>query len=405
MKKRWIKLLTAVLAISLLTACGGEDNAEATPTPAPTDSVADPNAGVTDPNAGVTDPNAGVTDPNAGVTDPNANIPVTNVERVVLKDYPVENYVTLGEYKGIQVTIPGKEVSQGEWDSLVAQVYSDFVTVEDGIKDRAVEMGDLINLDYSGKKDGVVFDGGTATNQQLGIGSGSFIDGFEEGLVGVMPGETVDLNLTFPEAYHSADLAGKEVVFTVTVNYIYPGEETWSDDVVAAAGNADFSTVEELKQYVYDYLKDYKEYYYDINLENAVVEAFMNQCQFTGTATELMESYQNDFILTMQNEAAMYGMDVDSLCSYYYGVDLQTFLMLYVGESVNQSLAFQAVANAENLNLSDEEFDARLAELATEYGCTVEEYIGANPKEGYRELFMLEDVVAFLVENAIVNAE
>lgn len=392
MKKGLVYLLTAVMAVNLFTACGKEEGTEATPSPAPTDSVADPNAGVADPNA--------------GVTAPGENIPATNVERIILQDYPVENYVTLGDYKNIEVTIPGKEVTQAEWDTLNAQVYSDFVTVEDGIKDRAVEMGDLINLDYSGKKDGVVFDGGTATNQQLGIGSKSFIDGFEDGLVGVMPGETVDLNLTFPENYGNMELAGQAVVFTVTVNYIYPGEETWSDDVVAAAGNPDFATVEEMKQYVYDYLKDYKEYYYDINLENAVVEAFLNQCQFNGTATDLTESYRNDFILTMSNEAVMYGVDVDTLCSYYYGMDLQTFLTLYVEESVRQSLAFQAVANAENLNLSEEDFEARLLEVALSAGAaTIEEYIGEYPKDGYRELFMLEDVIAFLIENATVNTE
>ena len=92
------------------------------------------------------------------------------------------------------------------------------------------------------------------------------------------------------------------------------------------------------------------------------------------------------------------------MCYYYYGVDLATFLDTYVVESAKQSLAFQAVANAENMNLSDEDFDARLLELATQYGCTtIEQYIGVNPKEGYRELFMLEDVVAFLVENATVK--
>jgi trigger factor len=250
----------------------------------------------------------------------------------------------------------------------------------------------------------VVFDGGTAAAQQLEIGSGSFIAGFEDGLVGVKPGETVDLNLTFPAVYHNAELAGQAVVFTVTVNFIYPAEENWSDDVVAAAANPDFATVEEMKQYVYDYLEEYNAYYYDINLENAVVEAFINQCEFKEVPEELIQSYRDDFTLTMGNEAAMYGMDVDSLCYYYYGVDLATFLDTYVTESAKQSLAFQAVANAENMNLSDADFDARLMELATQYGCTtIEQYIGANPKEGYRELFMLEDVVAFLVENATVK--
>lgn len=379
MKKGLVYLMTAVMAVGLFTACGNKENTQ-------------------DP--GVT---ATATPDASGTNNEGTQTPVAN--RVVLKDLDAAKYVTLGDYKNIEVTMAGPEVDQEEWDIINAQVYNDFVTAESGgVLDRAVENGDLVNIDYSGKKDGVVFDGGTAAAQQLEIGSGSFIAGFEEGLVGVMPGETVDLNLTFPEVYHNADLAGQAVVFTVTVNFIYPTSESWSDDVVASAENSDFTTVEEMKQYVYDYLEEYNAYYYDINLENAVVEAFINQCEFKEVPEELVQSYRDDFTLTMSNEAAMYGMDVDSLCYYYYGVDLATFLDTYVTESAKQSLAFQAVANAENMNLSDADFDARLLELATQYGCTsIEQYIGANPKEGYRELFMLEDVVAFLVENATLK--
>ena len=379
MKKGLVYLMTAVMAVGLFTACGNKENTQ-------------------DP--GVT---ATATPDASGTNNEGTQTPVAN--RVVLKDLDAAKYVTLGDYKNIEVTMAGPEVDQEEWDLINAQVYNDFVTAESGgVLDRAVENGDLVNIDYSGKKDGVVFDGGTAAAQQLEIGSGSFIAGFEEGLVGVMPGETVDLNLTFPKVYHNADLAGQAVVFTVTVNFIYPTSESWSDDVVASAENSDFTTVEEMKQYVYDYLEEYNAYYYDINLENAVVEAFINQCEFKDVPEELVQSYRDDFTLTMSNEAAAYGMDVDSLCYYYYGVDLATFLDTYVTESAKQSLAFQAVANAESMNLSDADFDARLLELATQYGCTsIEQYIGANPKEGYRELFMLEDVVAFLVENATVK--
>ena len=379
MKKGLVYLMTAVMAVGLFTACGNKENTQ-------------------DP--GVT---ATATPDASGTNNEGTQTPVAI--RVVLKDLDATKYVTIGDYKNIEVTMTGPEVDQEEWDLINAQVYNDFVTAESGgVLDRAVENGDLVNIDYSGKKDGVVFDGGTAAAQQLEIGSGSFIAGFEEGLVGVMPGETVDLNLTFPEVYHNADLAGQAVVFTVTVNFIYPTSESWNDDVVASAENSDFTTVEEMKQYVYDYLEEYNAYYYDINLENAVVEAFINQCEFKEVPEELVQSYRDDFTLTMSNEAAAYGMDVDSLCYYYYGVDLATFLDTYVTESAKQSLAFQAVANAENMNLSDADFDARLLELATQYGCTsIEQYIGANPKEGYRELFMLEDVVAFLVENATVK--
>ncbi len=381
MKKLLTTLLTTVLAVQVLTACGAQEDTNTTPTPAPTDSV------------------------NTAPIEGEDAVAGTDANRIVLKDYPVEDYVTLGDYKNMTVILAGTEVAQSDWDTLNAQVYNEMVTLENGgMTDRAVAEGDIINLDYSGKKDGVVFDGGTAASQQLEIGSDSFIDGFEDGLIGVMPGETVDLNLTFPANYDNVELAGQAVVFTVTVNFIYPTEEYWSDEVIAAAGNENFNSIETMKQYVYDYIKDYNEYYYDINLENEVVKTFIEECQFKEIPADLVESYRNDFILTMTNEAANYGMDVNSLCNYYYGMDLQSFLSIYVEESVKQSMAFQAVANAENMNLSDEAFDARLQELADSYGYTgIEEYIGNNPKEGYRELFMLEDVVAFLVENTTVN--
>ena len=212
MKKGLVYLMTAVLAVGLFTACGNKENTQ-------------------DP--GVT---ATATPDASGTNNEGTQTPVAN--RVVLKDLDVAKYVTLGDYKNIEVTMAGPEVDQEEWDLINAQVYNDFVTAESGgVLDRAVENGDLVNIDYSGKKDGVVFDGGTAAAQQLEIGSGSFIAGFEEGLVGVMPGETVDLNLTFPEVYHNADLEGQAVVFTVTVNFIYPTSESWSDDVVASAEN------------------------------------------------------------------------------------------------------------------------------------------------------------------------
>ena len=242
MKKGLVYLLTAVMTVGLFTACGSKEGTQ---------------------EPGVT----ATATPEISNEQGTSNVVTNNVERVVLKDLNTEEYVTLGDYKNIEVMVAGPDVDNAEWASLNAQIYNEFVSAENGIKDRAVENGDWVNIDYSGKKDGVAFDGGTAAAQLLEIGSGMFIAGFEEGLVGVMPGETVDLDLTFPADYGNTELAGQAVVFTVTVNYIYPGEEDWSDDVVAAAGNAEYTTVEEMKQYVYDYLHEYNAYYYDINVK------------------------------------------------------------------------------------------------------------------------------------------
>lgn len=316
----------------------------------------------------------------------------------------VEKYVTLGEYKGINVTLEEPTVSDAEVEEHMERIAFSNMTQEHGIKDRAVAVGDTVNIDYEGKKNDVAFAGGTATNQQLAIGSGQFIDGFEDGLVGVMPGETVDLNLTFPENYGNEELNGQAVVFTVTVNYIYPTEYT--DEMVAAWGDSDYATVAELKDWTYNYLYDYEVNEYNYKLENEVLEAFMAQCIFNEVPDSLVNDYKTSMEENLQKEASMYGMDADTLCYYYYQKDLASFVNEYAPEAAKQIVALQAVANAEGLAMTDEELEAELLEFATSNGyATVDEFIGDNTREEYKEYYMFEDVLEFLVSNAVVTAE
>lgn len=323
-------------------------------------------------------------------------------ETTVLKDMDVDKYVTVGEYKGLKVSVDPIEVDEDELDALIDNVYNGNVTAEYGITDRAVAMGDTVNIDYEGKKDGVAFSGGTAQNQPLTIGSGQFIDGFEDGLVGVMPRETVDLDLTFPEAYGNAELAGQAVVFTVTVNFILPEEKI--DEVIAGIGIENVTNEEELRQYAYDYLYANAEQSYNSNLQNAVMDAFMAVCTFTEVPEAMVEKYAEASKNNIAQTAEMYGMDADSFVSSVYQMDLETFVSTYSQEAVKQDIALQAVANSENLNISDEELDDMLLEQAQNNGLsTIEEYIGETSKEDYREYFMYDKVLAFLVENAAVN--
>ncbi len=328
-------------------------------------------------------------------------------EPTSLKETEVEKYVTLGEYKGLEVnTTAPAEVNEAELEALLNQVYLGGITAENGgVTDRAVEEGDTINLDYSGKKDDVVFDGGTATGQTLTIGAGQFIEGFEEGLVGVMPGTTVDLDLTFPKEYDkNPDLAGAEVVFTVTVNYIQPTD--LKDEVVAGFGEADFKTVEELRQYVSNYLEQTAQLQYDNNLENLVLESFMLSNTFKEMPKSLVQSDKDMIRESITSAAAQMGVDADTYSNYYYKLGLEEYISAYGEEATKQSVAFQAVANAENLNVSDEELDTTLAEYAANANLeTIEELIGDTPKENYRKIFMFQKVMDFLVENANVIAE
>lgn len=324
-----------------------------------------------------------------------------------LHEMDVEKYVTLGEYKGIEVTMPTITVDESEVDSLVSNAYSNAVTKENGgITDRAVAVGDTANIDYVGKKDDVAFDGGTASGFNLTIGSGQFIDGFEDGLVGVMPGETVDLNLTFPAEYHSADLAGAEVVFTVTVNFIQPSAEDMQDSVIAALGIEGIDTVEALRQYAYDYLYSTAEQNYNASIQSTVLNTFMSNCEFKEVPQWLTDKYFAMAEVNINQQAANYGMDGASFVNNFYGMTMEEFVSEYSVEMAKRDIALQAIANQENLNISDEELDTTLQTYATASGYeTVEEFLGEEPKDNYRAYLTAENVVAFMIENAVVNNE
>lgn len=326
-------------------------------------------------------------------------------ENTNVTEMNVEKYVTLGEYKGLAVTAPKVEVNEAEKDQLMRQVYNQYITKDkNAILEGAVKDGDYVNIDYEGKKDGVAFAGGTAAGQQLGIGTNAFIPGFESGLIGVNVGETVDLNLTFPENYGNAELAGQAVVFTVTVNFIYP---EYQDAIVASWGEELYSTVDELDAYVENYLQLMAQNNYDYVVENGVVGQFLQKCTFAEKLPEdMVANYRVKLMESVESEAALYGMDAESYCQYVNGMTLVTFLDTYSVESAKQVIALQALANKENLMRTDEELDAAISEAATANGYTsVEEFMGENTKDDYREYFMFEDTIAFLVENAVITVE
>ncbi len=314
----------------------------------------------------------------------------------------VSKYVTLGAYKGVEVTVAEIPLDEADVEAYSLRLYQNGVTAENGaVTDRPVELGDTANIDYVGKKDGVAFEGGTDSGYNLGIGSGTFIEGFEDGLVGVKPGETVDLQLTFPENYQATDLAGQKVVFTVTVNYILPNAEEMVDGVVAGFQNEAYSNLEELKKYANDYVVAYNQEQYETNVDNAVFEAVMNNAVFKKVPEEDVKKYKEIIHSNLQIYASYYGMDVETLALYFYGKDVAALAEEYA----KQSLVFQAIANAEKLNISDKELEETLNADAKAAGYTVEEYLGGATEEDYRESLMIEKVLDFVTKNAVVKSE
>ncbi len=332
------------------------------------------------------------------------------VQAVYLKDMDIDKYVTLGEYKGLQVDMSKPVVTEEDVAWEIRYKMEEVTTKElYGITDRAVENGDLINLDYAGYKEEVAFDGGSATDQLLAIGSGQFIPGFEEGLVGVKPGETVDLELTFPTSYGNAELAGADVVFTVTVNYIIPGEKEAPEAAVADLKIDGVSNGEQLNNYVKEELQKQMdavyEDNYETNLTNQVLQKFLEGCTFGEFPVDRLSADEAMYRKSFEAQATAYGIDLDMFAQYFYGqANGDTLVKEYTLSSTKQLIATQAVANKENLTITDEELESMLLEQAKAAGFeTIEEYVGDMDKETYREFFTYDKVLNFLVENASIT--
>lgn len=313
----------------------------------------------------------------------------------------VADYVTLGEYKGIEVSVDAPVVTDEYLDSYIDYVLqSNMVTTE--ITDRLVEEGDIVNIDYEGKIDGVAFDGGTAQGYDLTIGSGTFIDGFEDGLIGAETGETVDVNVTFPENYQGEEVAGKDAVFTVTVNSISVETLPELTDEFVQGLDVGVNTVEEYRQYAYDLLMEEEQATHDSNAEIAVLEAVMAGSQIQDPPEDMTNRYYNRIIDNMTYYASLYGYDLETFLS------MQGTSEDAIRESAAQAgqeiIVMQAIADAEGLSVTDEELDAEIETNAGSLGYDdVEEYRASLDVEGYREYMMSEKVLNFLLENAVVT--
>lgn len=322
-------------------------------------------------------------------------------EELPLSQMDVEKYVTLGDYYHLDVSVEPVEVNQTYLDMLMLDVYSNYITADadGGIVDRAVEAGDIVNIDYVGKLDGEAFSGGTASGDLLLIGSGAFIDGFEDGLIGVMPGETVDLDMAFPDPYdNNPSLAGQPVVFTVTVNFIV--SEDMLDEVSPLLAIEGVETADDFRQFAYAYLYETAQEKYQEELRNALIDALVEQCEFHSLPEAMLAESRKTLKQNLQDAARQVGITEDVLVSSYYnGMSVEGFVDFYGTKGVQQNLAFQAIANREGLALSDEELQSLLEEYAAGGGyASVEAFIEDVPKEDFRNYFMSEKVLTFLVE-------
>jgi len=304
----------------------------------------------------------------------------------------------LGEYKGVEAERMSTEVSDEELEARIQNILAanpEYIE----ITDRPAKEGDIVNIDYVGMKDGVAFDGGTAQGYDLELGSHSFIDGFEDGLIGANKGDELSLNLTFPEQYHSEELAGQAVVFDVTVNSIEEKKDAVLDDNFVQR-MSDFSTVDEFKADTLADMEAEKEKEADQKLESDLLQKVLDSTEFD-LNQEAVDWQFNNQLNYFTSMVEMYGMKLEDYV-VMYGMTEDQFkeeLKNMAEQTVKQQLVFEAIAGKEGL----EPGDADREKVAKQYGMDVETLNSTYGEEAVNETARMFQVVDFIRDNAVVK--
>lgn len=282
-------------------------------------------------------------------------------KREKIEKYNVDEYVTkLGEYKGLEYKEQSIEPTE---DEIKAEIDVFLKNHPTEVTDRAVKMGDITNIDFVGKKDGVAFDGGTSKGFDLEIGSGRFIPGFEDGIIGMKKGETKDLNLKFPEDYHAENLKGAEVIFTVTVNKISAPVEELSDELVSK--NSNFKTAAEFTANVKKELYDKKKVETTRIAQTELLKKVIDASEIKEVPETLKAIYMNEYIGYYEKLAKDNGMEFGEYLEKAWKMSEENMRKAAENIAVNlgsQKLIIEAIAKKEGIVCTDEEYKAEFEE-------------------------------------------
>lgn len=327
-------------------------------------------------------------------------------------EYDVESMVKLGEYKGLTYTETDVSVSDDEVESQINSTLTAHATAEQ-ITDRAVEDGDTVNIDFEGKIDGKTFDGGTASGASLTIGSGTFIDGFEDGLIGVKPGDKTTLKLKFPDEYKTnTDLAGKDVTFAVTVNYI-KGDDIvpeLDDDFVKGLNIDDVSNVKEYRAYVKSQLQANKESEAEKSKQSELLQQAVDNAEIKEIPEELVTQYATQYTDYYKQYASYFGLELSDFLTQYMNQTEEEFNQSaedYGKERAGYMLVVSAIAKAEKVDV-DALYDEKVAQYAEQSGYADAATLEKDYSKRYlNQIIINEEVQNILEENAkaVVPAE
>ena len=314
----------------------------------------------------------------------------------------VKPEVTLGEYKGIEVEKASAEVTDEDIEAELKKVQeqnSRLITVED----RAVEDGDQTVIDFEGSVDGTPFEGGKGEDYPLTIGSHSFIDTFEEQLIGKNIGEECEVHVTFPEEYHAKELAGKPAVFKVTVKEIKRKELQELNDEFAGEVS-EFETLEEYKNDVKSKLSLKKQKDAATENENHVVDKVVENAQMD-IPEPMIDSQVNNMVNDYARRMQSQGLSLEQYMQFT-GMTIETLKEQMKPQAVKRiqtRLVLEAIVKAENITVSDEAVEKEIADMAESYKMEVaqiKEYMGENGIEQMKEDLAVQEAVDFLVAEA-----
>ena len=335
-------------------------------------------------------------------------INVTQIEAgkpfIFTAEVAVKPEVTLGEYKGVEVEKSDVEVTEEDINKEVDKERENNSRTID-VDDRAVESGDIIKLDFDGSVDGVPFEGGKAENYTLTIGSGSFIPGFEDQLIGTKIGEEKDVTVTFPEDYHEKSLAGKEAVFKCKVNAISVKELPEADDEFASEVS-EFETLAEYKEDIKKKLTEKKEKAARAKKEAQAIEKAVENATMEipdAMIDTQVQSMMEDFARRMQSQ----GLSLEQYFQFT-GMDVKKMHDQMKPEAlkrIQNSLVLEAVAKAENIEISDEKVDEEIAKMAEAYKMEVEklkDLIGESEKDQMKKDLAVQAAADLIADAAKV---
>ncbi|XMB87398.1 trigger factor [Mycoplasmatota bacterium WC44] len=309
--------------------------------------------------------------------------------------------VKLGEYVGTKVKHPSTKVLKKDYDAEVEKILAS--KSELVVKDSdTLEVGDTSIIDFEGFKDDVAFEGGKGENFSLKIGSGQFIPGFEEAMIGMKTGEERDVNVTFPEEYQAPDLAGAPVLFKVKLHEIKTNKTPELTDELVKELEGEFETVEQFEKDIKAQIKSRKE----TEQKNFIIDKVVSEASKNAEVNipvEMIDSEVEKMIQDTEAQAKQYGLELDMFLQFN-GTNLEDYKTQLKGRaetSVKYNLVLEAIADKEELKPTEEKFEEAYTQLSKQYGMEVEQLKQVFPKDMLANQLKTQSAVDFLVEKSV----